>query len=124
MVSKFLQTSPLGIKSLFFQLFFALILFAFVFFLRWNQIAFLTGFLFSQIYMFLFFYSAFLIFQKKRRKLGLILMFLKWFFLLFVLITVSLFLEGRSFLLGLTGLLSFLLCYVFENLKRKTMKES
>lgn len=123
MVFKFLQTFPLGIKGLLFQLAYALVLFTLVSFLNWSRTAFLTGFLFSQVYLLFFFYSAFLLFQEGKRKWGLFLMFLKWLLLLLVLITVSWFLEGKSFLLGLTGLLSFSLCYVFENLRSKT-KES
>jgi len=123
MVFKFLQALPLGAKGLLFQLAYALVLFALVSFLNWSQTAFLTGFLFSQIYMFFFFYSAFLLFQEGKRKWGLLLMFLKWVLLLLVLIIVSWFLEGKSFFLGLTGLLSFLLCCVFENLKSQTIKE-
>ena len=124
MVFKFLQTFPLGIKGLFFQLIYAIVLFTLVSFLNWSQTAFLIGFFFSQLYMFFFFFSVFLLFQESKRNLGLFLMFLKWLLLLLVLIAVSWFLEGKSFLLGLSGLLSFLLCYVFENLKKKTIKES
>ena len=124
MVFKFLQTFPLGIKSLLFQFVYALILFALVSFLEWSRAAFLAGFLFSQVYMLFFFYSVFFLFQGTKIFLGLFLMFFKWLLLFLVLIAVSWFLESKSFLLGLSGLLSFLLCYVFENLKRKTIEET
>lgn len=45
-------------------------------------------------------------------------MFLKWLMLILVLILVSWFLEDLAFLMGLSGLLSFLFLYVFENLKK------
>ena len=117
MVFKFLQELPLRIRSFVFQAVYALFLFSLVSFFGFSKTAFITGFLFSQVYMLLFFISAALIFKQKKKKLGMILMFIKWLLLLFVLIFVSWFLEGKSFLIGLSGVLSFLLCYVFENLK-------
>lgn len=78
----------------------------------------LFGFVFAHVYIGLFFYSIFLIFKTKHKKQGVMLMFVKWLLLLFVLIAISLFLDGYSFLLGLSALLSFLLCYVLENSKK------
>ena len=124
MVFKFLQIFPLGAKGLLFQFGYALVLYALVSFLHWSRAAFLSGFLFSQIYMLFFFYSAFLLFQEGKRKWGLLLMFFKWFLLLLALIAVSWFLDGKSFLLGVSGLLSFLLCYAFESFRGKSTKKS
>lgn len=119
MVFKFLQNFPLGIKSFFFQAFYALFLFGFIRFFNWNQMAFFAGFLFSQIYMLFFFFSSFLLLDKKRQKLGGFLMLVKWLVLFFVLLAVSWFLEAKAFLVGLSGLFSFLFCYVFEMKKER-----
>ena len=118
MVFKFLQKFPLSVKSLIFQVIYGLVLFALVSFFGWSRTAFLVGFLFSQIYITLFFYSAFLLFKKKKQKLGMILMFIKWLLLFFILLIVSCCLEGKAFLIGFSALLSFLLCYILENIKK------
>ena len=118
MVFKILQNFPLGIKGLVFQILYASVLFVLISVLDWSRLAFLTGFLFSQIYMILFFSSVSLLFHKKERKLGLILMFVKWLFLLCVFAFASWFLDGKSFLIGLSGLLSFILSFVLEHLKK------
>ena len=117
MVFKILQKFPLSLKSLFFQAFFSLFLFALLWFFGLGLKAFWAGFIFSQIYMLLFFYSAYLIFDQKYRRWGVFLLFIKWLFLLFLLFCVSWFLDSKSFLIGLSGTLSFLLCYVLERLK-------
>ena len=118
MVFKILQKLPLSGKGFLFQTFYALTLFLFLSVFGGSRTSFLFGFLFSQIYMLLFFYSASLLFQAKKRKLGLALMFIKWLSLFCVLILVSWFFEAKSFLLGLTGLLSFLLSYALEKIKK------
>ncbi len=118
MVYKFLQTFPLSVKSLAFQLFYGLVLFVLVSFLGLSRLAFLAGFLFAHVYMLMFFYSAILFFKQKRPALGMILMLGKWILLLSVLLFVSWFLDSKAFLIGLSSLLSLLICYVFENMKK------
>ena len=118
MVFKFLQEIPLGLKSLVFQAVYGFVLFALVSYFGFSWPAFLFGFFFSHIYMLLFFYSASLLFHRKKRNKGIILLFVKWFFLFIVLLFVSRFLDGSSFLIGLSAFLSLLLCYVLASLKK------
>lgn len=117
-ILKFFNLFPLGIKGFVFQVFYGLFLFAVVKLFNLSLGSMLFGFVFAHVYIGLFFYSIFLIFKTKHKKQGVMLMFVKWLLLLFVLIAISLFLDGYSFLLGLSALLSFLLCYVLENSKK------
>lgn len=123
MVFKFLQGFPLGIKSLIFQAVYGLVLLALISIFGLSKTAFLAGFLFSNIYIFLFFYSTSFLLKKDKRRLGMILFFVKWFLLICVLVLVSWFIEGKAFLIGLSGILSFLLLYIFENLRKRKQEE-
>ena len=119
MVFKFLQTFPLGAKSLFFLLGLCGALSALALFLGWSQRAFLAGFVFSQIYALFFFYSAVFLFEGKKKTLGLALLFGKWLVLLLALMAVLWIWEGKPFLLGLSGLPAFWLSLAFEKLKKR-----
>ena len=112
-----LKRFPLGIKGFVVQTAYGLLLLglAFVFQLRFFSL--LAGFVFSHVYMFLFFYSLALIFMQQRKKLGLILMFVKWLLLFFVLLVVAVFLDGLSFLIGLSAILPFLMLFILKNIK-------
>lgn len=110
---------PIGAKSFLFQIYFGLLLFALVSFLGWSKISFVAGFLFSYLYMILFFYSAKLLFEHGKRKLGLTLMGVKWILLLLTLLGVGFLLQGKSFLMGLSAAPSFWLFYAFESFKKK-----
>ena len=103
--------------SFFLQIAYALLLFVLVLLLRLNKISFLAGFVFSYLYVFLFFYSIKLIFSQKNKTAGLFLMFIKWLLLLLMLFLVAWFLEAKSFLLGLSALLVLLLSYILERVR-------
>ena len=121
MVFKFLQKFPLSIKSLLFEVLYALILSLFISFFNLSQPAFWMGWLLGHLYVALFFYSAFLLF--KRKKSALFFLGLKWLLLLLVLVSVLIFFEGQSFLIGLSGILSFLLCYVLESVNKTNLNQ-
>ncbi|MCZ0932228.1 MAG: hypothetical protein OXJ52_03635 [Oligoflexia bacterium] len=114
MVFKALQETSLRPVSLILQTASAFLLFGLVFLFGLNKGSFLIGFVFSYLYIGLFFYSIKLIFVQKRRALGILLLFSKWLLLLFALVLVAWLLDGKSFLLGLSQLLVFLLSYVLE----------
>ena len=114
MVFKVLQSFPIGLKSLAFQIGFAGILCFLLFFFKGHLPSFLLGFLFSQIYMAFFFQIGTLLLEPKKRKQGFFLLVVKWVFLVLVLLGVVLFLHGKSFVIGLSGIISFIACYAFE----------
>ena len=121
MVYKVFQKISLERNSLFLQVGYAFLLYALVLLFDLNKTSFLVGFVFSYFYMGLFFYSIRLIFSQKRRLAGFLLLFSKWLFLLLALILVAWFLDGKAFLVGLSGVFVFLLSYVlkqFQLLKR------
>ena len=118
MVFKILQKSPLGTKSLLFQVAYASFLFIIVSLFGFSWLAFFIGLIFSQIYMLLFYYAVFMFFKQKKQTIGFIFIFIKWLFLLLTLILVSYFLEAKAFLIGFSSMLSFLVCFVFENAKK------
>lgn len=118
-LSGILKSFPLGVKSLWIQIFYGLILFALVIFFQFNWLAFLSGWIFANIYMLIFIYSVFLIFQQKRLKLGSALLGLKWFLLLGTFILASWLWDGKSFLIGLSAILPFLICYILENRQKR-----
>ena len=122
MVFKILQIFPLKIKGLIFQIFYAGFLFFLASVFNGNKLSLLIGFLFSQVYMLFFFQTASLILDPKRRTRGILFLFIKWILLACMLFYVSRFLEGKSFLIGLTGIFSFLLCYVYEHLNKAKEK--
>ena len=97
MVFKIFQELPLTRVSLFLQLAYAFFSLALVFFLELSKTAFLAGFVFSYLYMGIFFYSIKLIFIQKKKILGV---------------------DGKSFLLGLVAILVFLLSYALEQMKK------
>ena len=107
----------LSLKTLFLQIAYAFFLLGWVFILDLNKISFFAGLFFSYLYMGLFFFSLHLIFIQKRKILGLLILFSKWFFLLFALILVAWFLEGKAFLLGLSSFIVALLAYILEQFK-------
>lgn len=115
MVLQFLQKFPLGIRGLGLQMAYGLFLYGLVLLFKMNPWGFFAGFLFAHVYLFLFFYSVWLIFQKKSRVMGFLLMIFKWFLLILILLALSWLLEGTAFLLGLSAILSLLFLYALES---------
>ena len=77
----------------------------------------LAGFLFSSLYMWLFFVSAEGFF--KRKKSAPLLFALKWLFVLLVfLFFPSAFKNNKVFLFGLSGALSFSVLYIYFKARR------
>ena len=113
MVYQSLQKTLFAKTSLAVQLGFLVILTALLLFaLEGEGGSFLLGATFSYIYAGLFFYSIQFIFIKEKRSLGFLLLSSKWIFLLAVLIVLSQYFSGGSFLLG-TGMIPAILlaCY-------------
>ena len=104
--------------SFVFQALYVFLLCILVFVFELSKLSFFTALVFSYLYVGLFFYSLKLIFVRKRRALAFLLLFGKWIFLLLALILVAWYLDGKSFLLGLSSLFSFLFSYIFEQIKR------
>lgn len=112
------KSFPLGINSLVFQICFVFFLFTIVSFLGWSKISFFAGLSFAYIYTVLFFYSIKLMFLHGQRRKGAILLGVKWLLLFLALMTMNLFMDGRSFLIGLSYVISFWFCYVLETFKK------
>ena len=121
MVSKILQKLPVSRKGLLLHLLYVLILLSLLFVLKLDKLSFVIGFVFSYLYAALFFYSIKLIFTQKRKSLGLLLLFSKWLLLLVALILVAWYLDGNSFLLGLSAILAILLSYILDQLKKESL---
>ena len=118
MLFKFLQEFPLGIKALLFQASYSFLLFLLVLFLDYPKNSFFVALVFAHIYIILFYYFSKFLLKQKKQKLAFALMFIKWLLLVFVLIAVSSALDGKSFLIGLSTMLSFVFCFVFESFKK------
>ena len=121
MVYQSLQKTLFAKTSLAVQLGFLVILTTLLFVLEGEGVSFLLGIAFSYIYSGLFFYSIQFLFIKEKKSLGFLLLFSKWIFLLAVLIALSQYFSGASFLLG-AGMIPAILLTCIRGAKEKMYK--